>query len=82
MSDCADQYPPSDETRWFVQVIDTAAVDEGTVDSLTLNGPDGESIEFDDLPATIPDDDPQGLVLLTDGDRAESRRLPGAGGHA
>ena len=58
MSDCADQYPPSDETRWFVEVIDTAAVDEGTVDSLTLNGPDGESIEFDDLPATIPDDDP------------------------
>lgn len=79
MSDCAEQYPPSDETRWFVEVIDTAAVDEGTVDSLTLNGPDGESIEFDDLPATIPDDDPQGLVLLTDGDRAEPTSSPGGG---
>lgn len=79
MSDCADQYPPSDATRWFVEVIDTAAVDEGTVDSLTLNGPDGQSIEFDGLPATIPDDDPGGLVLLTDGDRAEPVSSPGGG---
>jgi subtilisin-like proprotein convertase family protein len=78
MSDCEDQYPPSDDTRWFVQVIDTAAIDEGTVDSLTLNGPDG-SIEFTDLPATIPDDDPHGLVLLTDGERAEPTSSPGGG---
>ncbi|HEY8059261.1 MAG TPA: hypothetical protein VID94_10940, partial [Acidimicrobiales bacterium] len=66
-------------TRWFVQVIDTAAVDEGTVDSLTLDGPDGEPIEFDQLPVTIPDDDPSGLVLLTDGDRAEPTSSPGGG---
>ena len=79
MSDCADQYPPSDETRWFVQVIDTAAVDEGTVESLTLNGPDGESIDFDGLPATIPDNDPSGLVLLTDGERAQPTSSPGGG---
>ncbi len=79
MSDCADQYPPSDETRWFVQVIDTAAVDEGTVESLTLTGPDGDAIEFDGLPATIPDNDPAGLVLLTDGERAEPTSSPGGG---
>jgi len=79
MSDCADQYPPSDETRWFVQVIDTAAVDEGTVESLTLTGPDGDAIEFDGLPATIPDNDPGGLVLLTDGERAEPTSSPGGG---
>jgi subtilisin-like proprotein convertase family protein len=79
MSDCADQYPPSDDTRWFVQVIDTAAIDEGTVDSLTLNGPDGESIEFTGLPADIPDDDPHGLVLLTDGERAEPTSSAGGG---
>jgi subtilisin-like proprotein convertase family protein len=80
MSDCADQYPPSDDSRWFVQVIDTAAVDEGTVDSLTLNGPDGESIEFTDLPADIPDDDPSGLVLLTDGERAQPTSSAGGDG--
>ena len=58
-------------------MIDTAAVDEGTVDSLTLNGPDGESIEFTDLPVDIPDDDPDGVVLLTDGERAEPTSSPG-----
>jgi subtilisin-like proprotein convertase family protein len=77
MSDCADQFPPSDSTRWFVRVIDTAAVDEGTVDSLTLNGPDGESIEFTDLPVDIPDNDPDGVVLLTDGDLAQPTSSPG-----
>ena len=77
MADCEDSYPPSEETRWFVEVIDTAAVDEGTVDSLTLNGPDGESIEFENLPVTIPDNDPGGVVLLTDGERAEPTSSPG-----
>ena len=79
MSACADQYPPSEDTRWFLQVIDTAAVDEGTVDALTLVGPDGE-IEFTDLPATIPDDDPGGLVLLTDGERAQPTASAGGDG--
>jgi subtilisin-like proprotein convertase family protein len=82
MSDCADDYPATDSTRWFLQVIDTAAIDEGTVDSLTLNGPDGESIEFDGLPADIPDDDPDGLVLLTDGERAEPTSGGSGGGDA
>ncbi len=77
MSDCEDSYPPSDDTRWFVEVVDTAAIDEGTVDSLTLNGPDGESIEFTDLPVDIPDDDEHGIVLLTDGDRAQPTSSPG-----
>jgi subtilisin-like proprotein convertase family protein len=77
MSDCADSFPPSEDTRWFVQVIDTAAVDEGTVDSLTLNGPDGDSIEFTDLPVDIPDNDPDGVVLLTDGERAQPTSSPG-----
>jgi hypothetical protein len=67
MGACADQYPPGDDTRWFVEVVDTAAVDEGEVTELRLHGPDGDTIEFGDLPATIPDDDPEGLLLVTDG---------------
>ncbi len=70
MADCADEYPPSADARWFVAVVDTAAVDEGSVTELTLEGPDGETVEFDDLPAAIPDDDPDGLLLVTDGEAA------------
>ena len=71
LSECADQYPPTEQTRWFVEVVDTAGLDEGSVESLTLTGPDGDTIDFDDLPVAIPDDDPQGVVLLTDGERAQ-----------
>ncbi|MCB9372997.1 MAG: hypothetical protein H6518_09465, partial [Microthrixaceae bacterium] len=67
LSGCADQYPPAADRLWFLEVIDTADLDEGTVDSLSLTGPDGETFEFGDLPADIPDNDPDGLVLFTDG---------------
>ena len=67
LSDCADQYPPDAEHLWFLQVIDTADLDSGTVDQLSLTGPDGQTFEFDNVPADIPDNDPDGLTLFTDG---------------
>ena len=67
LSRCADQYPPSDETRWFLEVIDVGQEDEGSVDAFSLTGPDGETFEFGDTPVDIPDNDDEGVVLLLDG---------------
>jgi subtilisin-like proprotein convertase family protein len=59
---CASLYPPSPDHRWFLQVIDTAAADEGTVDAFTITGPDGQHPST--VPVSIPDDDPNGVVLF------------------
>ena len=72
LGECADQFPPGEENLWFLEVVDTAAEDEGTVESLTLTGPDGEEFDFGDLPVSIPDDDEDGIVLVTDGDEGQS----------
>lgn len=81
LSDCADQYPPDAEHLWFLQVIDTADLDSGTVDSLSLTGPDGQTFAFDNVPAEIPDNDPDGLTLFTDGSGGGSSTTDiGAGG--
>ena len=72
LSDCADQYPPSPDALWFLDVTDTAAEDVGTLDSVSLTGPDGEVIDFEGLPAEIPDADTDGLVVFTDGSTTES----------
>jgi hypothetical protein len=79
MAACGEEYPPSPEFQWYVQVVDTAAVDEGAVTELTLNGPDGE-IEFDGLPADIPDNDPDGVLLVTDGETAGPTTSSSSGG--
>lgn len=79
LSDCADNFPPDNENLWFLQVIDTAARDSGTVDELSLTGPDGQSLDFGDLPADIPDNDPDGVTLLTDGSGSSSSTVGGAG---
>ena len=81
LSDCADQYPPDAEHLWFLQVIDTADLDSGTIDSLSLTGPDGQTFDFDNVPADIPDNDPNGLTLFTDGSGGGSSTTEiGAGG--
>ena len=80
LSECADQYPPDDEHLWFLQVIDTADLDSGTVDSLSLTGPDGQTFNFDNVPAEIPDNDPDGLTLFTDGSSGSASTDIGAGG--
>ncbi len=67
LSECADQEGPDADHLWFLQVIDTADLDSGTIDSLTLTAPDGSTFDFDDLPADIPDNDPDGVTLFTDG---------------
>lgn len=67
MSDCAGFYPPTPDQQWFVSVIDTAALDEGTIQRFSLTGPDGAVYDFGDLPVTVPDDDVDGIALLLDG---------------
>lgn len=70
LSPCADQDPPGPDSRWYLDVEDTAAQDVGTVDELVLRFPDGDEVEFEGLPAEIPDADPAGVVLVADGERA------------
>jgi subtilisin-like proprotein convertase family protein len=72
LSECEDQFPPDEENLWFLEVVDTAGEDEGTVESLTLTGPDGEEFDFGELPVDIPDDDEDGIVLVTDGSEGQS----------
>lgn len=79
LSDCADAFPPDTDNLWFLQVIDTADLDSGTIDSLTLTGPDGSTFDFDNLPADIADNDPDGVTLFTDGSSASSTTDVGAG---
>lgn len=77
---CAEAWPPSAERNWFLEVVDHAAVDEGAVQALRLVGPDGETVEFVRLPATVPDDDPRGLLLVADGSSAGPLTSGGMGG--
>ncbi len=78
LGDCAEAGEPGPDTVWFVQVVDTAAVDEGTVESAVLTTPGGDTVEFDDLPVSIPDNTPQGVLLLADGETAGPVTDPGA----
>ncbi|MDQ3294810.1 MAG: hypothetical protein M3527_10240, partial [Actinomycetota bacterium] len=66
MADCAEFFPPSAERRWFVEVVDYAAVDEGTIDAFSVSASPGVVVaDADDaLPVTIPDADPDGVVVL------------------
>lgn len=60
---CARFYPPSSSQQWFLEVIDTAPDDEGTVDEFRLEGPRG-SHRSRPPTAPIPDDDEDGVVLF------------------
>jgi subtilisin-like proprotein convertase family protein len=62
LSKCASLYPPSADHRWFLDVIDTAAADTGTIDAFTITGPDGT--HESSAPVSIPDNDPNGIALL------------------
>ena len=64
MSQCGD-YLPSDENLWFVEVIDNAAEDTGTIDVFTVLGPDGSVLaEGADLPVDVPDADEVGVAVI------------------
>ena len=60
---CAKLYPPTNGHQWFLEVIDTAGGDTGTVDEFTVTGPDGQH-RSSGAPAKIPDDDEGGTVLF------------------
>jgi hypothetical protein len=67
MSACAEFFPPSAGAAWFLEAVDTAAVDEGTIDRFEVFGPDGALVGSADVPVAIPDDDPAGGVALVFG---------------
>jgi subtilisin-like proprotein convertase family protein len=79
LSSCAEHYPPGPDRRWYLLVVDTAAVDEGTVDQLVLTGPDGQTFAFDAVPVAIPDADVDGVALLLDGAGGSSGQAGGGG---
>lgn len=79
MTECEGFYPPSAEAQWFLQVIDTAAEDTGTINQFTLNGSDGSVFDFSDLPVDVPDDDVDGIALLLDGTGGSAGQAGGSG---
>ena len=67
MSGCAEFFPPSATAAWFLEAVDTAAVDEGTINRFEVFAPDGSLVGSADVPVPIPDDDPAGGVALVFG---------------
>ena len=60
---CADLLPPAPDRIWFVEVVDEAAIDEGSItDFAVLDATGRELAAADDLPVPIPDDDPVGAA--------------------
>ena len=65
MSDCAEFLPPSSDRLWFLEVIDNAAEDEGTIDEFSVLAPDGTVLATaGDLPVDIPDADETGVAVI------------------
>ena len=62
LSRCAGFYPPTANLVWFLRVVDNAGLDEGSVVGFELRGPDGV-VRTTSLPAAIPDNDPEGVLL-------------------
>jgi len=79
MSACAQFYPPAPNQEWFLQAIDTAAVDIGTIDQFTVTGADGTVFEFMDVPIDIPDNDETGIALLLNATSGSNGQAGGAG---
>ena len=67
MSGCAEFFPPSASAAWFLEVVDTAAADEGTIERFEVFAPDGTLVGAADVPVAIPDDDPAGGVAVVFG---------------
>ena len=68
MSACAEFFPPSADVVWFLEVVDTAAFDEGTIDRFEVHAPDGTLVgSADGIPIAIPDDDSDGALALVFG---------------
>ncbi len=63
LDDCAFAYPPSALRQWSVYAADTLARDEGTLDAVTLTGPDGARYVAAGLPQPLPDADRAGVVV-------------------
>jgi hypothetical protein len=70
---CAALYPPENRQPWFVRVADTVLSRAGSVDSLSLTGPDGAAYSRSDLP--VPLRDGTGTLRLV----IDRRDLIGAG---
>jgi subtilisin-like proprotein convertase family protein len=64
MSDCAD-FPPSADNLWFLEVVDNAAQDTGTIDTFNVLAPDGTVVaSAGDVPKDIPDADEVGVAVI------------------
>lgn len=67
MSGCAELFPPSPDRVWFMQVVDGAALDEGSVTAFSILDADGNVVASSSaLPVAIPDDDPAGALVLAE----------------
>lgn len=79
LGECAGAYPPTAEAPWFLEVIDDATLDRGSVESFVLVGPGGEELAFAGVPVDVPDDDPDGVVLLLDDAGGAPGQMQGSG---
>jgi serine/threonine-protein kinase PknK len=65
LTECLDQYPPSQDRIWGLLVGDTLADDEGQLEGVTFTGPDGAVfVPVQSLPITIPDNDVDNPVVV------------------
>jgi subtilisin-like proprotein convertase family protein len=67
LSACAQFFPPSAGAAWFLEVVDTAAIDSGTIERFDLFAGDGTLVGSADVPVAIPDDDPAGAAAIVFG---------------
>ena len=66
MSGCAQFFPPSAAAAWFLEVVDTAAIDEGTIQRFEVFAPDGSLVGSADVPVAIPDDELANIKTVGD----------------
>jgi serine/threonine-protein kinase PknK len=65
LTECLDQYPPSQERIWGLLVGDTAGADVGQLEGAEFTGPDGAVyVPVQALPIPIPDDDVENPVII------------------
>lgn len=66
VSACAAFYPPTEAQPWVLRVLDTADVDEGTIDAFGLQSVGGSEFVVEG-PVPIPDNTGEGATLVIDG---------------